>query len=200
MIAQRFRPLGWAAGVATAVTGLYLVSLQVAAERGRLEAVERQISEAKQSLRALQTELGTRASLRQLEAWNGEVLALSAPKAGQFAADPIALTALDLDPETDIPGDEAPRALLATAMTAPAIVAAVVPAPAPTAKVKPETGETAKVAATAPKPRTDPSKPVRVADARSAAKPAKAHRVAMLDDRTMREVARAASREGRPRP
>jgi hypothetical protein len=84
MIGQRFRPLGWVAGVATAATCLYLVSLQVAAERGKLEAVEHQIASAQRDMRQLQTELGTRASLRQLEKWNGDVLALSAPKAQQF--------------------------------------------------------------------------------------------------------------------
>jgi len=84
MIAQRFRPIGWVAGVATAATALYLVSLQVAAERGKLESVERQIARAQRDMRQLQTELGTRASLRQLEKWNGDVLALSAPGADQF--------------------------------------------------------------------------------------------------------------------
>lgn len=95
MIAQRFRPVGWVAGVALAATGLYLISLQVASERGRLETIDRQIAETKREIRQLQTEMGTRASLRQLERWNGEVLALSAPQAGQFLTNEAALDTLD---------------------------------------------------------------------------------------------------------
>ena len=84
MIAQRFKAVGWVAMVAIAATFLYLISLQVAVERGKLEAVEAQINAAQREVRQLQTEMGTRASLRQLERWNGDVLALSAPKAKQF--------------------------------------------------------------------------------------------------------------------
>jgi hypothetical protein len=84
MIAQRFRSVGWVAGVATAATLLYIISLQVATERGRLEAVDRKIAATKRDIRQLQTEMGTRGSLRQLERWNGEVLSLSTPSANQF--------------------------------------------------------------------------------------------------------------------
>lgn len=97
MIAHRFRAVGWVAVVASAATGLYLVSLQVAAERGKLEAVEHQIVLAQRDMRQLQTELGTRASMRQLERWNGEVLALSAPKAAQFVQSGTQLVSLNLD-------------------------------------------------------------------------------------------------------
>jgi hypothetical protein len=95
MIAQRFRPVGWVAGVALAATALYLVSLQVANERGRLEEIDRQIAATKREIRQLQTEMGTRASLRQLERWNGEVLALSAPQAGQYLINEAALDTFD---------------------------------------------------------------------------------------------------------
>lgn len=188
MIAQRFRPLGWAAGVAIAATGLYLVSLQVAAERGKLDAVEAQIAATKRDLRQLQTELGTRASLRQLEAWNGEVLSLSAPKAAQFVGDAAQLTALNLDPAD---GAAAPPALLAEYTTAP---------PPPVAKVVPVvTSAVVKVA----KPKAEPT-PVRTA-AKTAKpaktdKPEKATRVAMIDPRTMVDLGRTASTERRPRP
>ena len=91
MIAQRFRPVGWVAGIAAAACGLYMVSLQVAHQRGRLEAIDARIAATKRDIRQLQTELGTRASLRQLERWNGEVLALTAPTAQQFIADEAAL-------------------------------------------------------------------------------------------------------------
>lgn len=108
MIAQRFRSLGWVATVASAATGLYLISLQVAVERGKLEAVEAQIASAQREVRQLQTEMGTRASMRQLERWNGDVLALSAPKASQFVNTGAQLVALDLSATPALPNNPPP--------------------------------------------------------------------------------------------
>lgn len=84
MMAPGFRPVGWVAAVAGAAIGCYMISLNVAAERAELARVERQIVTAKQEIRALHTELGTRGRLAQLEQWNAEVLALSAPTTAQF--------------------------------------------------------------------------------------------------------------------
>jgi hypothetical protein len=84
MIAQRFRSVVWVGGVALAALLLYIVSLQVATERGRLEEIDRQVASTQREIRQLQTEMGTRANLRQLERWNGDVLALTAPKASQY--------------------------------------------------------------------------------------------------------------------
>ena len=92
MIAQRFRPVGWVAGIALAATALYLVSLQVANERGRLERIDKKIAATKREILQLQTEMGTRASLRQLERWNGEVLSLSAPQAEQYLSGEASLS------------------------------------------------------------------------------------------------------------
>jgi hypothetical protein len=86
MIAQRFRSLAGLVGVALAALFFYILSLQVATERGRLEEVDRQIAGTQREIRRLQTELGTRASLRQLERWNSEALALGSPEAGQYLA------------------------------------------------------------------------------------------------------------------
>lgn len=108
MIAQRFKAVGWVAMVAFAATLLYLISLQVAVERGKLEAVEAQINAAQREVRQLQTEMGTRASMRQLERWNGEVLALSAPKATQFVNNGAQLVALDLSGERGTPNAPPP--------------------------------------------------------------------------------------------
>jgi type II secretory pathway pseudopilin PulG len=108
MIAQRFKAVGWVAMVAIAATLLYLISLQVAVERGKLEAVEAQIAAAQRDVRQLQTEMGTRASMRQLERWNGEVLALSAPKATQFVNNGAQLVALDLDAKRGTPNAPPP--------------------------------------------------------------------------------------------
>jgi hypothetical protein len=96
MIAQRFRSVGWVAGVAGAATILYLISLQVASERGRLEDIDHRIAATKRDIRQLQTEMGTRASLRQLERWNGDqMISLSAPNARQYLNSEAALANLD---------------------------------------------------------------------------------------------------------
>jgi len=72
------------ASCAGAALGCYLVSLRVASERAQLEDVETKIVLAQRDLRVLQTEIGTRGRLAQLERWNVKVLALSAPAADQF--------------------------------------------------------------------------------------------------------------------
>lgn len=87
MIAQGFKQVGWVAAVGAAALGCYMLSLQVASERAELAKIERRIIAAKQDIRSLQTELGTRGRLSQLEQWNAEVLALSAPASNQFLAD-----------------------------------------------------------------------------------------------------------------
>ena len=98
MIATRFRSVGWVAGVAVAALGCYLVSQRVATERATVAKVERQILAAKQDIRQLQTEIGTRGRMGQLEVWNGQVLALSAPKAGQFLESEVRLASLNQAP------------------------------------------------------------------------------------------------------
>lgn len=84
MSAHSFRSLFMAASCAGAALGCYLVSLRVASERSALEDVETRIVLAQRDLRVLQTEIGTRGRLAQLERWNVKVLALSAPSADQF--------------------------------------------------------------------------------------------------------------------
>jgi hypothetical protein len=84
MSASSFRSVFMVASCATAALGCYLVSLRVASERAALEAVETRIVLAQRDLRVLQTEIGTRGRLAQLERWNVKVLALSAPSADQF--------------------------------------------------------------------------------------------------------------------
>jgi hypothetical protein len=84
MMMRGFREVGWVAAVAGTALGCYMVSLKVAAERAALEEVQERIVLAQRDIRVLQTEIGTRARLEQLESWNVKVLALSAPKAQQF--------------------------------------------------------------------------------------------------------------------
>lgn len=217
MIAHRFRPVVWVVGCAFAATALYTVSLSVAAERARLEKVDRQIAETQNEIRQLQAELGTRASLRQLERWNSEVLALGAPKAGQFRATETALQTLD---GGNVPaGVGAPATIMLAAATpaaapAPGVAVQPVVAPVQTAQVSPA----AKPAAPAAKPVSSSAKPVALASAeprpvratsvaKASAKPtalksdgAKPQRFAMLDrklvdQRTFSEILVRAANE-----
>lgn len=100
MIAQGFKSVGWVAAVGAAALGCYMLSLQVASERAELAKIERKIIAAKQDIRSLQTELGTRGRLSQLEHWNAEVLALSAPATEQFLADEMMLARFETHERT----------------------------------------------------------------------------------------------------
>lgn len=95
--AYRMKGMGWFGGCVAIVLGFYLVSLQVAAERKKLEGVNDRIGAAQRDIRALETEFETRANLAQLEKWNGDTLALAAPTAGQFVPDEAALASLDVN-------------------------------------------------------------------------------------------------------
>ena len=94
MIAKSFRSVLWVGAVGVAALSCYMVSLSVAAERAALERTEGRILAAKRHIRALETELGTRGRLAQLERWNVEVLALSAPGEGQFVQGTVQLASL----------------------------------------------------------------------------------------------------------
>lgn len=199
MIAQRFRPVVWVVGCAFAATALYTVSLGVASERTRLEDLDRSIAMTRRDIRQLQTELGTRASLRQLERWNGEVLALAAPAAGQFRATEAALKTID---GSALPTDGfAPPPVMVAASTraAPAseanagsqLAAVAKPAGVKVAAVKVIEREIA-----TPQSSEDTKKPV-VTDKRPTTK---AQRFAMLDKalvdkRTFNEILATAANE-----
>ncbi len=96
MIVRGFKPVAWVAAIGAAALSCYMLSLRVAAERAELGNLEERIVATRQSIRALQTELGTRGRLQQLEAWNAEVLALSAPAAGQFLDSNVQLARFDV--------------------------------------------------------------------------------------------------------
>lgn len=176
MIAQRFRALGWVAGIASAACGLYLISLQVAAERAKLEQVDARIAKAQRDMQMLRTELATRASYRQLEKWNDDTLSLAAPRAAQFLHSETQLSALSPGMLDAAPDRLVPRAQLAAATETP---------PAPMLDAPVATERAAYVPAVAPKP-------------------AKLQRVAMverpmLDRDTLGDLVRAAAKEGRAR-
>ncbi len=84
MSARGFGSVLWAGAVAGAALGFYLVSLNVASERAELEGVENRIALAQRDIRLLQTEIGTRGRLAQLERWNVKFIRLAAPSADQF--------------------------------------------------------------------------------------------------------------------
>jgi hypothetical protein len=84
MSGRSFKSLVMVASCAGAALSCYLVSLRVASERAALEEVETRIVLAQRDLRVLQTEIGTRGRLAQLERWNASVLALSAPSHNQI--------------------------------------------------------------------------------------------------------------------
>ena len=105
MSTRSFRSVFMVASCAGAALGCYLVSLRVASERSQLEGVETKIVLAQRDLRVLQTEIGTRGRLAQLERWNVKVLALSAPAAGQFVSNGYELAKLtQTQPKVDFQG------------------------------------------------------------------------------------------------
>jgi len=130
--AYRMRGLGWFLSGVIVVLGFYLVSLQVAAERNKVGEMERRILTAKRDIRALETEFDTRANLAQLERWNGDVFALTAPGSDQFVADEATLASIEV---TAVPSD-APRAQTAAYIVpaAPHAVDEILPAPMPVAR------------------------------------------------------------------
>ncbi|WP_260482512.1 hypothetical protein [Sphingomicrobium flavum] len=101
-----FGPILWTGGAAAAVLACYLVSLQVASERAALENTERQILKVTAEIRELETEIGTRGRLAQLEKWNAGFLNLKAPASGQFLEGSFQLATL-MKPKT-VPVLEAP--------------------------------------------------------------------------------------------
>lgn len=85
---------GWFLTGVIVAPACYLVSSQVAAERSKVEAVERAILKAHKDIRGLETEFDTRANLAQLERWNGEVMRYTAPTPRQFLASDTELAGL----------------------------------------------------------------------------------------------------------
>ena len=126
MSTRSFGSLVMVASCAAAALSCYLVSLRVASERAALEDVEARIVSTQGDLRLLQTEIGTRGRLSQLERWNAGAFSLSAPAAMQFVQSSFELAKLTR-PERQ-PDFNAP------------VVLAAAPAPLPQ---KPQLGEAA---------------------------------------------------------
>lgn len=84
MAARKLQGIGLVLIVLFLAMILYPVSLRVASKRSELARVEQDIRATRNNIRYLETELGARASLRQLERWNAENFAYSAPTAAQY--------------------------------------------------------------------------------------------------------------------
>ena len=94
MSAHGFKSVFTVGAIAGTALACYLVSLHVASERAALEAVENKIVLAQRDIRLLNTEIGTRGRLAQLERWNVKVIRLSAPSADQFVENSFQLATL----------------------------------------------------------------------------------------------------------
>jgi hypothetical protein len=176
MIARGFKSVIWVATVGSAALACYMVSLRVATERNELARVERQIIAAKRDIRSLQTELGTRGRMTQLEQWNAEVLALSAPSSAQFLKDEFTLARLYRNDPTV--AERSAEMRLASAevaparpaepakAAAPAIVQAVAERPAAQPPLVHRASFT--TAEASPKPKPEVAKPDRPAAPRTA--------------------------------
>ncbi len=102
MSARGFGSVVMSGGVVVAALGCYLVSLKVASERAKLEAVETQIVLAERDIRVLETEIGTRGRLAQLERWNVNFIRLSAPSADQILEGGFQLATLVKPPAKNV--------------------------------------------------------------------------------------------------
>ena len=218
MIARGFKPVGWVAGVAAAALSCYMLSLNVAAERAELAKLELRIVMAKRDIRTLQTELGTRGRLQQLESWNANVLALSAPTSAQYLDNALTLARFE-QPEKTM--EERAVVQMASADTArPQPAPTPAPAPAPQARVDAPVRFAAAPAApearplvqrasltvgevrAEPKKAAEPKKPVQKLAEAKKPEPKLAKKVeaapkkpAMLDDRLVKSIGEAAKAE-----
>ena len=183
MSARSFRSVGWVAGIAATALGCYMVNLKVASERAALEDVETRIVLAQRDIRLLQTEIGTRGRLAQLEKWNVRVLALSAPAANQFVEGGFQLATLVapkkvIDPAAPVVLASAPAPERKPVLNDDGAVATTAAAPADlmhVASLKSELGED-EIARPAPKLAPAPKKTVEkpaVEQSGAAKKPAK---------------------------
>lgn len=177
MSVRSFHSVFMASAVAGAALGCYLVSLRVASERAALESVEASIVQTQTDIRLLQTEVGTRSRLTQLERWNASALDLSAPGASQILGDKFQLANLvrpDRRPEVEAPvvlaaAPAPPPSQPLTQNSDPDVAVASAPAPEllHTASLKVEQRDAPAKAAPA---KAQPEKPAAVADKAAAKK------------------------------
>ena len=142
MAARKLQGIGLVLLVLIFAMMLYPVSLKVAATRSELTRIERDIVQARDNIRYLESELAVRASMRQLEQWNADAFGYSAPDAAQYLESERQLASLD----------RLPRARGANEV-APVLMAMVSPVAVPAApKESPVASKPAATKPAAPKP------------------------------------------------
>lgn len=165
MIARGFKPVVWVAAVGAAALGCYMLSLRVASERADLTSLQHRIVATQQQIRALETEVGTRGRLAQLEQWNDEVLALAPPASSQFVQgaqlarfETRGASPLDGDALVQTASDSAPAPLPpaaappSSATPLPQHAVAAAPAIAPPGAIRPATVQRTSLTLPAPMP------------------------------------------------
>jgi len=118
MSARSFKSVGWVAGIGAAALTCYMFSLSVAAERAELAELDSQIVELRSSIRTLNTELGTRGRVHQLQHWASADFGFTAPAASQFLENEVTLAQLEVRSETS--PMEAPVRMASAPQAAPA--------------------------------------------------------------------------------
>lgn len=195
MAVSGFKGFGWLLGIAIVSPTCYMVSSQVAAERGRVEAVEMAILDAKKDIRALETEFDTRANLAQLERWNGDILSLSAPRPEQYVSSDAQLATL-----RPMEGGHQYASLVVPAATDLAL-AEVKPVEQPAVKITLPKTNPVQTAQAAPAPTPAISRPtLQKAVATTVASKPRVQKVAMVDtgllsDATFGDLVSSARRE-----
>lgn len=198
MSARGFKSVGWVAAVGGAALSCYMLSLRVATERNELARVESQIIAAKQDIRSLQTELGTRGRLSQLERWNADVLALSAPISGQFLQDEFTLARFDQRERSFEERAEVRMASADTAAPAPAVKAA---SPTVEAEAPSEPAASVRLASAASPQAAGAPAVLRAAYAPPSPKPQGGHRrTALIDSKLATEIAAVSRAEKVEKP
>ncbi|WP_443971730.1 colicin transporter [Sphingobium sp. CR28] len=205
---KRLASIMWILVVAMASLAAYLVSLRVATEHKAVNDLQREIYRTRASIRYLEAEFGTRASLVQLERWNAADLKLAVTAKDRFLSDETALASLDgIKPngEAYVP-PPVMTAMVVKPADAPAVAATRAASPAPS-QVRTEfslirsamaNDNVAGAVKTAPAPaKVAASKPADVARTPSPVAK-KVARMALLDDKllddaSLRRLSRAAS-------
>lgn len=223
-MALGFKGMGWFLCGLVVAPSCYVVMSQVAAERARVESVDRAIRQAKRDIRNLETEFKTRANFAQLERWNGEVFSLGAPQPEQFAGDIAELAARGIgegDPQMRYASyvvptmtaeiDEAVRGGIQRAQMAAReaseagapVQTASVAAASPARTLSDATPKAVPAKPAPPRPvRAEPERSAAAPKAKPAARPTERAEVASLDrkllsDSTMGDLMKAARSEAR---
>ena len=215
MSARSFKSVGWVAGIGAAALTCYMFSLSVASERAELAELDAQIVELHQSIRTLNTELGTRGRVHQLQHWASADFGFAAPAANQFLESEVTLAQLEMPSQAS--PIEAPVRMATAPQSAPdmprviqasAPSAAPAPArPAVTVTSQPRAAQqpllrqasvtrTATPAAATPRPAAAQRPTTARAPAQTQRTTARAS--ALINDRTLRELSARERNERRP--